>query len=136
MKILVVDDSATMRKIIMKAVKDVGFSVEFAEAADGIEGLEQLAKDEFALVLSDVNMPRMDGIQFARCVRDQKAPAATAVGDEDRIRQVGNSVPIVMVTTEGGLEKVQQAMAAGASDWLKKPFTSRELREKIGKYLG
>ena len=136
MKILVVDDSATMRKIIMKAVRDVGFGVEFAEAGDGIEGLEQLAKDEFALVLSDVNMPRMDGIQFARCVRDRKALAATAVGDKDLIKRIGNSVPIVMVTTEGGLEKVQQAMAAGASDWLKKPFTSRELREKIGKYLG
>jgi two-component system chemotaxis response regulator CheY len=136
MKILVVDDSATMRKIIVKAVKDAGFSVEFVEAADGLDGLEQLAKHEVVLVLSDVNMPRMDGIQFVRCVRDRKALAATAFGDKELIKRVANSVPIVMVTTEGGLDKIQEAMSAGANDYLKKPFTPAQLQEKIGKYLG
>lgn len=135
-KVLVVDDSATMRKIVMKGVSDAGYGdVEFVEASDGAEGLEQLAKNEVDLILTDVNMPNMDGLQFVRCVRDQKALKTSAVGDKELIKKVGNTIPIVMVTTEGGLEKVQEALTAGANDYLKKPFTPAQLQEKIAPFL-
>jgi len=117
MKILVVDDSATMRKIVIQAVKDSGFQVEFAEAGDGIEALEQLGKHEFALVLSDLNMPRMDGIELVR-----------------RMRESG-CVPIVMLTAENGLAKAQEALQAGADDCLWHPFTPQQFREKLGRFL-
>jgi len=136
-KVLVVDDSATMRKIVMKGVSDAGFgSIDFVEAVDGAEGLEQLGKQEIDLILTDVNMPNMDGLEFVRCVRNQKALETSAVGDKELIKKVGNSIPIVMVTTEGGLEKVQEALAAGANDYLKKPFTPTQLQEKIAPFLG
>ena len=140
-KILVIDDSATMRKIVMKGVKSAAAAVgkaepEFVEAGDGVEALEQLAKNEgVALILCDVNMPNMDGLQFVRCVRDQKALEETNVGDKSLLKRVSNSTPIVMVTTEGGLDKVQEALAAGANDYLKKPFTPEQLAEKIGSLI-
>ncbi len=130
-KILVVDDSGTMRKIIMKGVKAAGFDVEFVEASDGAEALEQLTKNEVDLILSDINMPNMDGITLVRCVRDQKALETTAHGDKELLKRVKNNIPIIMITTEGGLEKAQEALAAGANDFLKKPFTPDQLKEKI-----
>ena len=135
-KILVVDDSATMRKIIMKGVKSSGFdSSEFVEAADGVQALEAMSKEPFDLILSDINMPNMDGITFVRCLRDQKAPETTAIGDKELLKKVGNKVPVVMITTEGGLEKAQEALAAGANDYLKKPFTPEQLAEKLTPFL-
>ena len=135
--ILVVDDSSTMRKIIIKGLNESGIpDCEFVQAGDGLEALEALSKNEVDLVLSDINMPNMDGIQFVRCVRDHKALEATAVGDKERIKKVGNSIPIVMITTEGGLDKVQEALSAGANDYLKKPFTPEELKEKLAPLLG
>ncbi|MFQ5699663.1 MAG: response regulator [Myxococcota bacterium] len=135
-RILVVDDSSTMRKIIMKGLKEAGLGeLEFAEAGDGNEGLEALSKAAFDLVLSDVNMPNMNGIRFVKCVRDQTQLATTTVGDKELIKKIANSIPIVMITTEGGLEAVQEALAAGANDYLNKPFTAEQLREKLGPYL-
>jgi two-component system chemotaxis response regulator CheY len=119
MKVLVVDDSATLRKIAIKAVKDAGFAVEFAEAGDGLEALEELEKDEYALVLSDLNMPRMDGVELVR-----------------QLRASGSRVPIVMLTAETGLAKLQQALAAGADDCLRNPFTPQQFRDKLGRFLG
>lgn len=136
MKILVVDDSATMRKIIMKGVLDAGFEAEFVEAGDGVEGLEQLAKGGIDLVLSDVNMPKMDGLQFVACIRDQTALEKSNVGDKELLKKVSNAIPIVLITTEGGLDKVQEAMAVGANEYLKKPFTPAQLAEKLGPLIG
>lgn len=132
-KFLVVDDSATMRKIIMKGLKDADFGeIEFVQAADGVEGLEALSKEEgIDLILSDINMPNMDGIEFVRHVRDQKVREASSIGNKDLIKRVSVTIPVVMITTEGGLDKVQEALAAGANDYLKKPFTPAELKEKI-----
>jgi len=121
-RVLVVDDSATMRKIIMKGLREAGFGdLDFAEAVDGASALEALRKDEFDLVLSDINMPGMDGLALVRCVRDE------ALGGAD--------LPIVMITTEGGLERVQQALAAGANDYLRKPFSAAQLQEKITPFV-
>ncbi len=117
-----VDDSQTMRKIIVKALRDAGFGdCEFTEAADGASALEALRKLDFDLVLSDINMPGMDGLALVRSARDDAAIAA--------------ELPIVMITTEGGLEKVQQALAAGATDYLRKPFSTAQLQEKIAAFL-
>jgi two-component system chemotaxis response regulator CheY len=121
-RVLVVDDSQTMRKIIVKGLRDAGFAdCEFTEAADGASALEALRKLDFDLVLSDINMPGMDGLALVRAARDDAAISA--------------DLPIVMITTEGGLEKVQQALAAGATDYLRKPFTGAQLQEKISGFL-
>ena len=121
-RVLVVDDSATMRKIIIKGLREAGFGdLEFAEAVDGASALEALRTDDFDLVLSDINMPGMDGLALVRCVRDE------ALG--------GGDLPIVMITTEGGLERVQQALAAGANDYLRKPFSAAQLQEKITPFV-
>ena len=121
-RVLVVDDSGTMRKIIMKGLREAGFAdLEFFEAVDGASALEALRKDDFDLVLSDINMPGMDGLALVRCVRDE------ALGGAD--------LPIVMITTEGGLERVQEALAAGANDYLRKPFSAAQLQEKITPFV-
>ena len=121
-RVLVVDDSQTMRKIIVKGLRDAGFGhCEFSEAADGASALEALRKLDFDLVLSDINMPGMDGLALVRAARDDAAISA--------------DLPIVMITTEGGLEKVQQAIAAGATDYLRKPFSNEQLNEKIASFL-
>ena len=117
-KILIVDDSATMRKILMRVVRQAGVEAEgFLEAANGAEGLERLSADgTIDLILSDVNMPVMNGVDFVRAVR---ALAARV------------SVPIVMVTTEGGEAMVESALEAGASGYVTKPFTPESLRAAL-----
>lgn len=118
--ILIVDDSSTMRKIISRSLRQAGLTVdEIYEAGDGIEGLQALAAgNKIDLVLSDINMPNMDGLEFIK-----------------QVRANGNTVPIVMITTEGGEEILKEAMSSGASDSIKKPFTPDQLQEKLGGLL-
>lgn len=117
-KILIVDDSATMRKILMRVIRQAGVDTEgFLEASNGQEGLERLAADgTIDLVLSDVNMPVMNGVDFVKAVRALAAKA---------------TVPIVMVTTEGGESMVKTAMEAGASGYVTKPFTPESLKSAL-----
>ena len=119
-KILIVDDSAMMRKIIIKNINACGWTVDITEAADGKEGLEKFTKGEFDLVLSDWNMPNMDGLSLVKAIRE-KDPA--------------KKVPIIMVTTEGSADKVKEAVLAGANNYLAKPFTEDKFKEKLGSYL-
>jgi two-component system chemotaxis response regulator CheY len=136
MKILVVDDSSTMRKIVIKAARAAAAAdgkpePEFLEAGDGQEALEQVAKHkDIGLVLCDVNMPTMDGITFVRNLRATSRQSRN-VGDMVVVEDVASNVPVVMVTTEGGLDRVREALAAGANDYVKKPFTPEQLAEKI-----
>lgn len=118
--ILIVDDSSTMRKIISRSLRQAGLSVdEIFEAGDGIEGLAVLSSGKKVdLILSDINMPNMDGLEFIKSVRAN-----------------GNSVPVVMITTEGGEEIIKEAMDSGASGSIKKPFTPDQLQEKLGGML-
>jgi two-component system chemotaxis response regulator CheY len=118
--ILIVDDSSTMRKIISRSLRQAGLPVdEVFEAGDGIEGLNVLASGKTVhLSLSDINMPNMDGLEFVKMVRGN-----------------GNTVPIVMITTEGGEEIIKEAIESGASDNIKKPFTPDQLQEKLGGLL-
>jgi two-component system chemotaxis response regulator CheY len=105
-KILVVDDSATVRQQVRAALADTGF--EIVEAADGIEGLDAIAaRQDLAAVVCDVNMPRLGGLQLLETLSAQgKVPG----------------LPVVMLTTEGQPALMQRAKAAGARGWLVKPF--------------
>ncbi|WP_298439458.1 response regulator [Geobacter sp.] len=117
--VLIVDDSSTMRKIISRSLRQAGLPVdEIFEAGDGIEGLNVLSGKGVDLILSDINMPNMDGLEFIK-----------------QARANGCKVPIVMITTEGGEDILKQALENGASDSIKKPFTPDQLNEKLGGLL-
>jgi two-component system, chemotaxis family, chemotaxis protein CheY len=119
-KVLIVDDSATMRKIIMRSIRQAGIeTADFREAADGVAGLEAAGTAAFDLILSDVNMPNMNGLEFVK--------ALTA--------KFGTPPPIVMITTEGSEEVVKQALQHGAIDYLRKPFTTDQVQEVLGPLL-
>jgi two-component system, chemotaxis family, chemotaxis protein CheY len=114
--VLIVDDSSTMRKIISRSLRQAGLAVDdIYEAGDGIEGLSVLGDKKVDLVLSDINMPNMDGLEFIK-----------------QVRANGNNVPIVMITTEGGEDIIKEALSSGASSSIKKPFTPDQLNEKLG----
>ena len=119
--VLIVDDSSTMRKIISRSLRQAGLTIEdILEAGDGIEGLNVLSTSgkTINLILSDINMPNMDGLEFVKQVRSN-----------------GLTMPIVMITTEGGEDVIAQALQNGASDSIKKPFTPDQLSEKLGGIL-
>ncbi|MEQ8329997.1 MAG: response regulator [Longimicrobiales bacterium] len=119
MKFLVVDDSATMRRIVVNSLKRIGYE-EFVEAGDGGEALDVLdASVDF--VITDWNMPHMGGLDFVRAVRAQ---AAT------------KTLPILMVTTRSVREDIVQAAQAGVNNYVVKPFTPQVLKEKIDQVLG
>ena len=116
-KILVVDDSSTVRDEVAGFLRRNGLDVD--TAVDGKDGLAKLRSNPgVKLVVSDVNMPNMDGLEFIKAVRAK-----------------GISVPIVMITTEGGEDILKEAMSSGASDSIKKPFTPDQLNEKLGGLL-
>jgi two-component system chemotaxis response regulator CheY len=117
--ILIVDDSSTMRKIIARSLRQAGIDVdEIIEAGDGIEGLNAINGKKIDLILSDINMPNMDGLEFVKALRGQ-----------------GCKVPIVMITTEGGEDIINEAIASGANGNIRKPFTPDQLQEKLGGLL-
>jgi two-component system, chemotaxis family, chemotaxis protein CheY len=117
--VLIVDDSSTMRKIISRSLRQAGLQVDdIYEAGDGIEALSAMEGKTIDLILSDINMPNMDGLEFIKNVRAK-----------------GINVPIVMITTEGGEDILKEAMSNGASDSIKKPFTPDQLNEKLGGLL-
>lgn len=118
--ILIVDDSATMRKIIMRGLRQAGIeNADFKEAGDGLEGMKAMESTTFDLILSDVNMPNMNGLDFVKAVKE-KLPTPP---------------PIVMITTEGSEEVIREAMSRGAKGYLKKPFTPDKIQEVIGPFL-
>lgn len=120
MRVLIVDDSAVMRKLIVRNLRQAGFSVKTVlEASNGEEALAQFEADGVDLVLCDLNMPRMDGYELARRLRERAA-----------------EVPILLVTSEGSKAKVARARRCGVSEHLQKPPTPEELKHKIDKLLG
>ncbi len=119
--ILIVDDSGTMRKIIMRGIRQAGFKVEnFVEAGDGVQGLSALEGNSVDLILSDVNMPNMNGLDFLAAVREKYGP----------------STPVVMITTEGSNDVVNEARTRGANGYLKKPFTPEQVQTVLGPFIG
>lgn len=114
--VLIVDDSSTMRKIISRSLRQAGLTVDnIYEAGDGIEGLNALGAGAVDLILSDINMPNMDGLEFVKQARAQ-----------------GCKAPIMMITTEGGEDIIGEAMNSGANGSIRKPFTPEQLQEKLG----
>ena len=118
-KILTVDDSASIRLTTRVTLSNAGYTV--TEAVDGMDGLNKLKAGEFDLVVTDLNMPNMDGLTMIRELR--KLPAHTGV-------------PVIFLTTESDGEIKQQAMAAGATGWLTKPFDPESLVKIARKVLG
>ncbi len=117
-KILIVDDSSTMRKIVARSLRQAGFEdCEISEAGDGQEALNALAGTKFDLILSDINMPNMDGVEFLQ----QKA-GNPAIKD----------IPVVMITTEAVADIVEKVKGLGAKGSIKKPFTPDQVRDTIG----
>ena len=121
-KVLLVDDSAVMRKIIQRNIKETGLIVdEFVEAGDGNQALDKVNADgDLDLILLDWNMPNMSGIEFVKTLRSLN---------------LSKRIPVVMVTTEGSDAKVSEAKESGADGYLTKPFTADQLRDTLGDYL-
>lgn len=117
--ILAVDDSASMRQMVSFTLKGAGHQV--TEAADGQAALDLAKGQKFDLVLSDVNMPRMDGFALAKELRSLPSFKFT---------------PILMLTTEAGMDKKQEGKAAGATGWIVKPFNPEQLLATIKKVMG
>ena len=113
MKALVVDDSLTIRRIVVKALGIVGIN-ETTEAGDGVEALTAAKEGEFDLILLDWNMPKMSGIDALRSLRER-----------------GDKTPVIMVTTEAEKSRVIEAIKTGANDYLIKPFSPDQLAEKV-----
>lgn len=118
MKFLVVDDSATMRRIVVNSLQRIGYS-DIVEAADGSQGLEAL-DGSIDFVITDWNMPVMGGLDMVRSIRAQP----------DR-----SGLPILMVTTRSVREDIVQAAQAGVNNYVVKPFTPQVLKEKIDQVL-
>ena len=117
MDVLIVDDSAAIRKILQRVLKQAEIPIGTVyEAGDGVEALEALKKQTIGLILSDINMPNMDGLEFLTKVRAEQA---------------WQSLPIVMVSTEGTHAKVLEAVERGASGYVRKPFTAEQIKEKL-----
>jgi two-component system chemotaxis response regulator CheY len=116
MKVLLVDDSGTMRTIQKRCLNKVGIE-DVIEAEDGIQGLDLFKRHTFDVVLSDWNMPNMDGLTLLK-----------------HLRQLNTTIPIVMVTTEAERHRVLEAIQAGVSDYLVKPFTQEALKAKLEKW--
>jgi two-component system, chemotaxis family, chemotaxis protein CheY len=115
--VLIVDDSAAIRKILQRLLRQTDFNFgEIFEAADGTEALTSLKKNKIGLVLSDINMPNMDGLQLLSHLRGM-----------EQYKQV----PVVMITTEGGQNKVMEAVQLGASGYVRKPFTAEQIKARL-----
>jgi two-component system, chemotaxis family, chemotaxis protein CheY len=115
LKILAVDDSPTMRRIIVNTLKRAGYE-DVAEASDGKDALAKLKTDKFDFIITDWNMPEMDGLTFVTTVR----------ADPDL-----KALPILMVTTRSVKEDIMQAIKAGVNNYIVKPFTPETIAEKI-----
>ena len=117
LRVLVIDDSSIMRKMIARCLKLAGVEIaELIEAGDGREALDAVRKHKLDLILSDINMPEMDGLQFLQGLKQIQSAKGT---------------PVVMITTEGTESRVVEALSAGAQAYIRKPFTSEEVKERI-----
>jgi two-component system, chemotaxis family, chemotaxis protein CheY len=119
--ILIVDDSAAIRKILQRVLGQAEIPVgSVYEAGDGMAALEILRSRKVGLVLSDINMPNMDGLELLSHIKAN-----------EQWRQL----PVIMITTEGGVAKVREAVALGATGYVRKPFTAEQIKEKLAGLL-
>ncbi|MGA1861746.1 response regulator [Deferribacter thermophilus] len=118
--IITVDDSSTMRRIIKNTLMKIGFN-NILEASNGVEALDVIAKNKVDLIITDWNMPEMDGLTFVKSIRSNPE---------------FNEIPILMVTTEAAKEDILMALKSGVNNYIVKPFTPDTLKEKVFKLLG
>jgi two-component system chemotaxis response regulator CheY len=117
MDVLIVDDSAAIRKILRRVLQQAEVPLgEVYEASDGAEAVEKLKTQKVQLVLSDINMPNMDGLQLLSRIK------AT---------EEWKNLPVIMITTEGSQAKVMEAVQLGARGYVRKPFTPDQIKEKL-----
>ena len=117
--ILAVDDSRSIRDMVRFALEPLGYTV--LDAEDGVEGLDRLKDNRIDLVITDLNMPNMNGIEFISSVRADDSHAG---------------LPMVMLTTEGQAETMRAGKKAGASGWIVKPFNELQLELTVKKFIG
>lgn len=113
MKILIVDDSSTMRRIIKNAFQKLGYN-DLIEAEDGLDAFKKLAEFKVDFLVTDWNMPNLNGLELVI-----------------KTRKIYPDLPIMMITTEGGRQEVITALKAGVNNYIIKPFTSEVLKEKL-----
>ncbi|HUK15832.1 MAG TPA: response regulator [Bryobacteraceae bacterium] len=119
--VLVVDDSAAIRKILQRVLRQTGMAIRtIHEAGDGQEALAVLKAQRVDLVLTDINMPKMDGLQLLAAIKAEPE---------------WHALPVVMITTEGGEAKVSEAVRLGAAGYVRKPFTADQIKEKLAGIL-
>ncbi len=120
--ILIVDDSLPMRSVIKKTIKASGFNTsEFFEAENGEEALKVLGNDWLDIVITDFNMPKMNGIEL---INEMKK--------DDMFKEI----PVLVITTEGNQQKIDAFISSGATGYIKKPFTPEEIKLKLTEILG
>lgn len=120
--ILIVDDSSVMRKIVERALRQAGLPIaNVFEASSGVEALDVVGCKQVNLILSDINMPQMDGLEFLRQLRQ---------------RELAPNVPVVMITTESSEEHVKAAIVAGAQGYIRKPFTAEQVKDRVLPLVG
>jgi two-component system chemotaxis response regulator CheY len=119
--LLIVDDSTAIRKILIRVLQQTDILLgEVLEASDGKEALKVLEGRQISLLLSDINMPNMDGIELLRAVRSSSQ---------------WRDLPFVLITTEGAQARVQEAVELGATAYIRKPFSADQLRDKLAALL-
>jgi len=120
--VLIVDDSSSMRAVVRKIIKVSGFNIgELLEAADGKEAIKVLADEWVDLVLTDINMPNMNGLEL---ISEMKKDAML------------KSIPVVMVTTEGSEKRIQESMELGAIGYIQKPFLPEDVKRTLSSIMG
>ena len=120
-KVLIIEDSPTMRQLLVFTLKRVR-ELEIEQAADGVEGFKKLAAGKFDLILTDINMPVMDGLKFVGLLRNDAA-------NENK------GIPIIIITTEGGEAERDKGLALGANSYITKPINAVSLISAVRKYL-
>jgi two-component system, chemotaxis family, chemotaxis protein CheY len=119
--ILIVDDSSVMRKIVERCLRQAGVEIKKVhEANDGYEGLSVVQQNNIDLILCDINMPTMDGLEFLQALRTAEQ---------------ARNIPVVMITTEGSEDRVYEALSSGARGYIRKPFTPEQLKEQVAPIL-
>ncbi len=119
-KVMIVDDSSAMRAFIISSLEELG-NFTFFEAKTGFEALRELPRGELSLIISDINMPDINGLELLSFVKKS---------------ELYKNIPVLMISTETKEEDLKRAMSMGASSYLKKPFTAEMLKEQVKKLLG
>jgi two-component system, chemotaxis family, chemotaxis protein CheY len=121
LNVLLIDDSMVIRKMLRRVLGECSLNItEMFEAGDGSQALKLLEANPVHLILCDVNMPVMSGLEFLEAVRQ---------------RAEWNDIPVIMVTTEGGMDNVVKAVQLGAKGYIHKPFTTDEVKQKLAQCL-